>query len=345
MDQAPAPRPRGVLQAHLLRHHQLPVHGGHPVARVRQQVRVLLAPSQEPRRPGVAMEDGRPQVHRRRGRPGARPNDQGDQGHPRRQDGPVEGGPHRPALRAEPGGGAHHVPSHQRVPGRAARAAHLDVPGNQRAASRCHRAAPAHHPAVRQRRCAHPRVARGHRPSPVPGCVGSPPPFPPIPKGQGPTDRGKADGRQGVEFRRGRGIRRAHRPWPLLPSRDEGRHLLRQVRCVQPQHEQLAVASRGGRSGHPAPRRAQSLARGRRRRRPAPLRVRLRAQALGVGAVGAGRSVCVRRSRDRRAQVEDVDRLRQIPGAGHQGRRGSHLCLWRGGLHGRDTVVGSVRCQ
>ena len=58
---------RWMLQAQLLRHHQLSMHGSHSVAGMREQVRLLLAPPQEPGGHRVALEGRRPFLHRRGG--------------------------------------------------------------------------------------------------------------------------------------------------------------------------------------------------------------------------------------------------------------------------------------
>ena len=67
---------RWLLQAQFLRHHELPVHGGHSVASVRQQVRVLLAAPQESSRNGVALEGRRARLHRGGGRLSPQGHDQ-----------------------------------------------------------------------------------------------------------------------------------------------------------------------------------------------------------------------------------------------------------------------------
>mmetsp|Transcript_54714 Transcript_54714/g.173761 ORF Transcript_54714/g.173761 Transcript_54714/m.173761 type:complete len:208 (+) Transcript_54714:204-827(+) len=198
-----------MLQALVLRHRVAPVHGGHPLAGVCQQVRVLLAPPHQPRGEGVEVGDGPRRHDRRHRRERARQDGQANEGRawgPARQAGRGHG---PPALRAEPGGGTHHVPADQRARGGAARPPHIHLPRHQRAVPGPHGADGARDAAVRVGGRGDPREPQGHRPPHLQGLLGA------LPRVPAPAARKAAahgvppHARGGLEHGGGGGVRQA----------------------------------------------------------------------------------------------------------------------------------------
>mmetsp|Transcript_11150 Transcript_11150/g.28266 ORF Transcript_11150/g.28266 Transcript_11150/m.28266 type:complete len:249 (+) Transcript_11150:1901-2647(+) len=142
-----------------------------------------------------------------------------------------------------------------------------------------------------------------------------------------------------MEFRRSGRIRQADCTRKGVPCRNQGCHLLWQVRRLEPQHVQHALAPRSGGIGQePQGRTGQAPSRGRRRTR---VRSGLRTQALGECLAGACGSVCRNETR-RHAQVEDMDQLPQVSGIGPKAQGGPHLYFQGRGLYRRDTCMGAV---
>ena len=87
-------------QAFVLRDRLLPVHGGHALARLRQQMRLLLAPPRQPSRHVLPLAGRQPAAAHRRLRGGAQGDGQADEGRARREARAIRRGVQdRPPLR------------------------------------------------------------------------------------------------------------------------------------------------------------------------------------------------------------------------------------------------------
>mmetsp|Transcript_31399 Transcript_31399/g.91703 ORF Transcript_31399/g.91703 Transcript_31399/m.91703 type:complete len:371 (-) Transcript_31399:83-1195(-) len=314
-----------MLQALLLRHFLLPVHGGHALARVREQVRVLLAAPQEPDGHRVEVEDGRAGDDRGRGRGAAPAHDQGVQGYPRRQEGALGGGHECAALRAVSRGRADHVPQDQRARRRVASQEDQHLPRDERAVPRGDRQPLTGHPALCQRRRRQRQGLEGRRPPDLHGLLGPVPRLDAFAREEEAAHDLPADIGQGPQHVRGRGLRAPR--WARRPRlhRDQVRDLLWRVEGVVADHRERPVARRseGVRRGHVVLRGPRRELRAR-LRAPAQLHRPHRAQAVQA-----------------RGAVAHLDQLRSLPRA--RGRRPDGLHSPR--LCRGDARVGAVRFE